>query len=161
MKVSEHFNKREFEKSGTALRLGIDNTIKDPEHLLNLSSLCATVMEPIRGKWGSISISSGYRDKKVSEAIGSSSKSAHCQAMAADFEAFKSPGNLTVFNWVIKESGISFDQCIAEYFSIEDGIGDPFDGWIHIASKRDKSQNRMEVLKAVKNNGKTAYERLN
>ena len=52
MKVSEHFTKREFEKSGTALRLGIDNTIKDHEHLMNLSSLCATVLEPIREKWG-------------------------------------------------------------------------------------------------------------
>jgi len=161
MKISEHFNKREFEKSGTALRLGIDNTIKDPEHLLNVSSLCATVMEPIREKWGSISISSGYRDSRVSEAIGSSKKSSHCFAMAADFEAFKSPGNLVVFNWIVNESGISFDQVIAEYFSMQEGVGDPFDGWIHISSKRDKSQNRMEVLKAVKNNGKTAYERLN
>ena len=89
MKISEHFNKREFEKSGTALRLGIDNSIKDPEHLLNLSSLCATVMEPIREKWGSISISSGYRDSRVSEAIGSSKKSSHCFAMAADFESWE------------------------------------------------------------------------
>lgn len=160
MKISEHFNKREFEKSGTALRLGIDNTIKDPEHLLNVSSLCATVMEPIREKWGSISISSGYRDARVSEAVGSSSKSSHCHAMAADFEAFKSPGNLVVFNWIIKESGISFDQCIAEYFSLQEGVGEPFDGWIHISSQRDKSKNRNDILLAVKNDGKTAYERI-
>ena len=161
MKVSEHFTKREFEKSGTALRLGIDNTIKDHEHIMNLSSLCATVLEPIREKWGPMSISSGYRDSRVSEAVGSSGKSSHCSAMAADFECFQSPGNLTVFNWIIKESGISFDQCIAEYFSIQEGVGEPFDGWIHISSQRDKSKNRNDILLAVKNNGKTAYERLN
>ena len=90
MKVSEHFTKREFEKSGTALRLGIDNAIKDHEHLMNLSSLCATVLEPIREKWGPMSISSpGTGTCRVSEAVGSSSKSSHCFAMAADFECFQ------------------------------------------------------------------------
>ena len=107
-----------------------------------------------------MSISSGYRDSRVSEAVGSSSKSSHCFAMAADFECFQSPSNLTVFNWIIKESGISFDQCIAEYFSLQEGVGEPFDGWIHISSQRDKSKNRNDILLAVKNNGKTAYERV-
>ena len=74
MKISEHFSKREFEKSGTALRLGIDNTINDPEQLLNVASLCATVLEPIRERFGPISISSGYRDPAVSRAVGSSEK---------------------------------------------------------------------------------------
>lgn len=160
MKISEHFSKREFEKSGTALRLGISNVIDDPEHLLNLSSLCATVMEPIREKFGPISISSGYRDPAVSRAVGSSEKSSHCRAEACDFEAFQSGGNLEVFNWIIKESGISYDQCIAEWFSL-DGTGDKFDGWIHISSKRNKSENRMDALHTVKNDGKTAYERVN
>jgi hypothetical protein len=137
LKISEHFAKREFEKSGTALRLGISNVITDPEHLLNLSSLCATVLEPIREKFGPMSISSGYRHPDLSQALGSKPTSSHCFA----------------------EAGLSWDQAIIEF--CPENSEDPFDGWIHLSSKRVKSENRGDVLRAVKNDGKTVYERLN
>ena len=34
---------------------------------------------------------------------------------------------------------------------------DPFDGWLHISSKRCLSENRKEVLRAVRQDGKTMY----
>ena len=158
MKVSEHFRLQEFEKSGTALRMGIDNTIKEPEHFLNISSLCSTILEPIREKFGPMSISSGFRDPQLSQALGSKPTSSHCFAEAVDFECFRSEGNNHVFNWIVKESGLSWDQAIIEF--CPENSPDPFDGWIHLSSKRNKADNRKEVLRAVKNDGKTVYERL-
>ena len=159
MKISQHFAKREFEKSATAMRLGISNVITDPEHLLNLSSLCATVLEPIRAKFGPMSISSGYRHPDLSQALGSKPTSSHCFAEAVDFECFQSPGNNHVFNWIVKESGLSWDQAIIEF--CPENSEDPFEGWIHLSSKRVKSENRGDVFRAVKNDGKIAYARIN
>ena len=56
-------------------------------------------------------------------------------------------------------SGLSWDQAIIEF--CPENSEDPFDGWIHLSSKRVKSENRGDVLRAVKNDGKTVYERLN
>jgi len=157
MKISDHFSLREIEKSQTALRLGIINTITDPEHLLNVSALAQNVLEPLREKWGPVSISSGYRHPDLCVALGSKPTSSHASAEAADCEMYKSPGNRAVFEWIINESGISYDQCILEF---EDTSGkDAFQGWLHVSSKRCKSDNRMQILRAVKNNGKTAYEK--
>ena len=134
------------------MRLGISNVITDPEHLLNLSSLCATVLEPIREKFGPMSISSGYRHPDLSQALGSKPTSSHCFAEAVDCEMFKSPGNRPVFEWFVNESGLSWDQIILEHEG-----EDPFDGWLHISSKRCLSENRKEVLRAVRQDGKTVY----
>ena len=156
MKISDHFTLREMEKSQTALRMGIDNKITNPEHLLNISALAQNILEPLREKWGPVSISSGYRHPNLCEALGSKKTSSHAVAEAVDCEMFKSPGNRAVFEWIVKESGLSWDQLILEF---EDTSGkDVFQGWLHISSKRCKSENRMQILRAVKNDGKTAYE---
>tara|TARA_R100000664_G_C2677376_1_gene86861 strand:+ start:95 stop:592 length:498 start_codon:yes stop_codon:yes gene_type:complete len=161
MRISDHFRKQEFEKSGTAKRLKIDNTMKDPELLMNVTALAANILEPLRAKWGPVSLSSGYRIGPLSLALGSSENSQHCFAEAVDLECFKSPGNRTVFEWVIKESGLSWDQIILEYES-EQPFGsadyDPFEGWIHISSKRCLSENRKEILRAVTEDGNTVYK---
>ena len=134
------------------MRLGISNTVTEPELLANMVALAANVLEPLRAKWGPVSLSSGYRHPDLSQALGSSPTSQHCFAEAVDCEAFQSPGNRVVFEWFINESGLSWDQIILEFEG-----EDPFDGWLHISSKRCLSENRKEVLRAVKQDGKTVY----
>tara|TARA_R100000808_G_C2084461_1_gene107123 strand:- start:95 stop:568 length:474 start_codon:yes stop_codon:yes gene_type:complete len=152
MRISDHFRKQEFEKSATAMRLGISNTVTEPELLANMVALAANVLEPLRAKWGPVSLSSGYRHPDLSQALGSSPTSQHCFAEAVDCEAFQSPGNRAVFEWFVNESGLSWDQIILEFEG-----EDPFDGWLHISSKRCLSENRKAVLRAVKQDGKTVY----
>ena len=152
MRILDHFRKQEFEKSATAMRLGISNTVTEPELVANMVALAANVLEPLRAKWGPVSLSSGYRHPDLSQALGSSPTSQHCFAEAVDCEAFQSPGNRAVFEWFVNESGLSWDQIILEFEG-----EDPFDGWLHISSKRCLSENRKEVLRAVKQDGKTMY----
>ena len=152
MRISDHFRKQEFEKSQTAMRLGISNTVTEPELVANMVALAANVLEPLRAKWGPVSLSSGYRHPDLSQALGSKPTSQHCFAEAVDCEMFKSPGNRPVFEWFVNESGLSWDQIILEFEG-----EDPFDGWLHISSKRCLSENRKEVLRAVRQDGKTVY----
>ena len=113
MKLSKHFSLKEMTKSGTATRLGLDNTPNE-EQIENLKALCENILEPLRDYYESrpIMVSSGFRSEKLSEAIGSSSRSAHCQGMAVDFEI---PGfdNKQVAAHI--KNNFDFDQLISEY----------------------------------------------
>ena len=141
MKLSKHFSLKEMTKSGTAARLGLDNTPNE-EQIENLKALCENILEPLREYYESRPImgSSGFRSEKLSEAIGSSSRSAHCQGMAVDFEI---PGfdNKQVAAHI--KNNFDFDQLISEYY--EEGVADS--GWIHVAYKRDGSNRKQSLIK--------------
>lgn len=141
MKLSKHFSLKEMTKSGTAARLGLDNTPNE-EQIENLKALCENILEPLRDYYESrpIMVSSGFRSEKLSEAIGSSSRSAHCQGMAVDFEI---PGfdNKQVAAHI--KNNFDFDQLISEYY--EEGVADS--GWIHVAYKRDGSNRKQSLIK--------------
>ena len=141
MKLSKHFSLKEITKSGTAARLGLDNTPNE-EQIENLKALCENILEPLRDYYESrpIMVSSGFRSEKLSEAIGSSSRSAHCQGMAVDFEI---PGfdNKQVAAHI--KNNFDFDQLISEYY--EEGVADS--GWIHVAYKRDGSNRKQSLIK--------------
>ena len=85
--LSKHFSLEEMIKSGTAARLNLDNT-PNKEQIENLKALCENILEPLREYYESrpIMVSSGFRSEKLSEAIGSSSRSQHCKGEAVDFE---------------------------------------------------------------------------
>ena len=141
MKLSKHFSLKVMTKSGTAARLGLDNTPNE-EQIENLKALCENILEPLRDYYESrpIMVSSGFRSEKLSEAIGSSSRSAHCQGMAVDFEI---PGfdNKQVAAHI--KNNFDFDQLISEYY--EEGVADS--GWIHVAYKRDGSNRKQSLIK--------------
>lgn len=98
MQLSEHFTKEDFEKSNTAKRLSIDNTI--PADLLQDAILTAAFMEKIRVYLSAVAdkeipiiVSSAYRCSALNKAIGSASTSDHPRMLAVDFIApsFGSP----------------------------------------------------------------------
>ena len=65
--LSPHFTVGEFFRSGTAIRLGIDNNpdahpgegISTAEVLENLRALCTEVLEPLRRRVGRVIVTSG------------------------------------------------------------------------------------------------------
>tara|TARA_Y100000816_G_C25830417_1_gene434286 strand:- start:36 stop:491 length:456 start_codon:yes stop_codon:yes gene_type:complete len=139
--LSKHFSLKEMTKSGTAARLGLDNTPNE-EQIENLKALCENILEPLREYYESrpIMVSSGFRSEKLSEAIGSSSRSQHCKGEAVDFEI---PGfdNKQVASHI--KNNFDFDQLISEYY--EEGIADS--GWIHVSFKRDGSNRKQSLIK--------------
>ena len=148
MQLSKNFSLRELTRSQTAIRKGIKNE-PDQEQLMNLVALTVKILQPCRDKFGSISINSGLRVLELNKAIGSSDKSQHCKGQAADFEAY-SISNTELATWI--KNNRCFDQLILEYPG-----KDPRDGWVHCSFNR--LGNRMEVLTAVKEKGKTVYKK--
>ena len=59
MQLSKHFKLKEFTKSQVAARNGINNTPHSGD-LKNLEDLCYEVLEPIRAKFGVVTINSGF-----------------------------------------------------------------------------------------------------
>tara|TARA_R100000935_G_scaffold25447_1_gene45288 strand:+ start:294 stop:773 length:480 start_codon:yes stop_codon:yes gene_type:complete len=144
--ISKHFSLQEMINSGTASRLGLDNTPNE-EQIENLKALCENILEPLREYYESrIIITSGFRSEKLSEAIGSSSKSQHCAKDGSAAIDFEIPGfdNRQVAAHI--KNNFLYDQLISEYY--EDGI--PDSGWIHVSYKKDGT-NRKESL--TKNKG--------
>src|SRR5210317_1567558 len=136
MQLSKHFKLEEFEKSSTAIRLGIKNKAGSGE-IKNLTDLCYGVLEPTRAKFDkAITITSGYRSEELCEAIGSKKTSQHTKGQAVDFE-IAGVSNLEVALWI--ENHCDFDQLILEYYTGEDNSG-----WIHVSYK--DGSNRKQVL---------------
>jgi len=139
MMISNNFTRAEAEKSQTASRMGIDNTI--PDLLLkNVIAVAENVLEPVRHHYGMpISPSSWYRCPDLCLAIGSKTTSQHAKGQAVDFEV---PGvsNLEVAHFIAEN--IKFDQLILEHHN----INDPNSGWLHVSYKTDGT-NRGEVIR--------------
>ena len=158
MKLSTNFWLHEFEKSSTADRLGIDNTVgnKNPEEdvLLNLTALCENVAEPIRAHFGKYSPQSGFRSYELEEVLcagpikrflkraGADAtvldylrKKQHPQGKAMDFEIV-GHRNIDLARWI--ERNLEFDQLILEFYREDD----PTAGWVHVsyAGKANRNQ---------------------
>jgi hypothetical protein len=146
MKLTAHFDLSEFTRSESAKREGLDNT-PTSEHLENIKILCEKVLEPIRLRYGSINISSGYRGKMLNHFIGGSVNSDHCLGRAADIDMDDSGTGVTnkeIFEYI--KDNLEFDQLINEFNY----------AWVHVGYRQ--GANRKQVLKAVKEKGKTVYQ---
>jgi zinc D-Ala-D-Ala carboxypeptidase len=146
MKLTAHFDLSEFTRSESAKREGLDNT-PTSEHLENLKVLCEKVLEPIRLKYGSINISSGYRGKMLNHFIGGSVNSDHCVGRAADIDMDDVGTGVTnkeIFDYI--KDNLEFDQLINEFNY----------AWVHVGYRQ--GANRKQVLKALKEKGKTVYQ---
>ena len=144
MQLTDNFSLKEFTKSQTAERMGLDNT--PPEEIIpKLTFLCTQVLEPLRKRIEKpIIITSGYRCAELCEAIGSKPTSQHCRGEAADIEAL-GMSTLSLAEMIINH--FDFDQCILECFQ----KGDINSGWVHFSLT--SGTNRKEVLTYDRKNG--------
>lgn len=148
MKLSAHFDLAEFTRSESAKRHGVSNE-PTPEHLANVKVLCERVLEPIRIKFGPINISSGYRSKTLNNFIGGALNSQHSVGQAADIDmdGMSNATNVEIFNYIKDE--LEYDQLIWEF-----GDNNKPD-WVHVSY--NASKNRKQVLRALKDKGRTVY----
>lgn len=120
MKLSEHFTLEELTKSATAKRLNILNTPNE-EEMEKLTTLCKTVLEPIRMRYNRpIVVSSGFRCYKLNDAVGGSKTSQHVKAEAADIHSLSDTreDNKELFKLIkemIDNGEITVGQLINEY----------------------------------------------
>lgn len=149
MKLSEHLDLSEVIRSESAKRRGISN-MPTEEHIKNLKLIAEKVFEPIRANFRQpIRISSGYRSQSLNAAIGGATRSQHSTGEALDIDMDGTAlSNKEIFNF-IKER-LQFDQLIWEFGT------DANPDWVHVSYKADGNQ-RKQVLRAIKENGKTKY----
>jgi zinc D-Ala-D-Ala carboxypeptidase len=127
IQLSPHFYLSEFTDSDMAVRKGINNT-PDPLAVQNLFRLAA-LMEQVRKLLGDrvVSISSGFRNPAVNQAVGGSKTSNHMRGEACDFSC-RSFGTPLQVVQAIAKSSIKFGQVIQEgnwvHLSLPDGVND-------------------------------------
>ena len=84
--LTQHFTLAELTASGTAQRLGLDNT--PPPEVLPALTNTAEMLERIRSTLGApVVVTSGYRGRAVNQAVGGVTSSDHTQGHAADIVA--------------------------------------------------------------------------
>jgi hypothetical protein len=142
MKLSKHFSLEEFIVSPTANRLNINNVPGD-EELENLKTLVSEVLEPLREAYGKpIRVTSGFRCKKLNDAIGGSKSSQHMLGQAADITSLEDSveGNKELFDIAVKlirQGVITVGQLINEYNY----------NWVHISTPTYNKTNQILKVK--------------
>lgn len=130
----QYFTFTEFERSATATRHAIDNTMPEAARR-NVARLVDTVLDPLRRAWGrSITVTSGYRCPELNKAVGGSKTSHHLQGMAADITTGNRADNRRLFQ-LVRDLGLPFTQLIDE---------SDF-AWIHISL--DPANVKKQVLR--------------
>lgn len=130
----KYFTFTEFERSDTATRFAIDNTMPEPAKK-NVAALVDTVLDPLREAWGKpIIVTSGYRCQELNKAVGGAKTSHHLSGMAADITTGNRVDNRRLFE-LVQKLGLPFTQLIDESnFS-----------WVHISL--DPTNVKRQILK--------------
>ena len=133
-----NFTLKELCKSETAEHMGIDNSPESDYIKQNLIYLAQKVLQPIRDQFGPIIVHSGYRCKKLNDAVGSSDSSFHRYGMAADIDLpIGSDGELMdVMQFIIDK--LPYTELISEEFP---------GGWIHVAIANGRENEKALKLK--------------
>ena len=147
--LTEHFTLAEMIVSPTAKRLGIPNT-PTPAHIENMRYCCEKILEPVRAKFGPVTINSSYRAPLVNKAVGGSATSQHVNGQAIDFEV-KGVDNKKVADWVA--DNLEFDQVILEFYA----AGDKNSGWVHASIKKEGGNRKQRLVATKSKAGGTKY----
>jgi len=144
MRLSDNFSLREFLRSGTAARHGIDMT-PPPEVVENLQRLCRDVLQPLREYLGTaVMVTSGYRPPELNRLIGGSAKSQHMLGEAADIIAV---GYRPI------EVAESIRLLQLPYHQLIHEFGD----WTHVSVAPFGQPARGQVLTATRRDGRIMY----
>ncbi len=155
LNLSEHFTLSEFERSATAKKYGIDNSVPS-RYVPVLQQLCQEVLEPLLTFVGRpIVITSGYRCNQLNVKVGGAYASQHTLGEAVDirlpltsytaWDDNKRHTDLATankwFDWL--ERHVDFDQLILE-------TANGKDYWIHVSCRRNRKKNRHQVIRYLK-----------
>ena len=148
MNLSRNFSLSELTKSDTAIRKGINNN-PSAEQVEKLKILCENILQPVRDRFGRVTVTSGFRSVELCIAVNSLANSQHAKAEACDFEC---PGvdNAEVADWI--KNNLEYDQLILEFYT----PGEPNSGWIHCSYVPE--MRRASCLHAYRSEGKVKYK---
>lgn len=141
-----YFSIKEMERSATADRLHIDNSM--PENIrANYVKFIDSILDKIRQMWGKhIQVTSGYRCPKLNTAVGGVANSQHQglnDCCAADITAGSPKDNERLYNLIqtMVDGGIIVtDQVLNEC------RGNKSFQWIHISWCVDVDRNRKQFI---------------
>ena len=146
MNLSTNFTLDELCASTKAKELQIINQVTDAVHLQALKALAKEVLQPIRDMHGDpVTVTSGYRQPALNEAVGGTPKSQHPKGEAADITVGSPADNKALFEQIAR-SGIPYDQLICEFGG----------EWLHVSHRLHGPQRR-QVLESYKAKGVTRY----
>ena len=141
MNLSAHVTLKEFQASGLATLRNLNNEMNESQ-IASAKLLCENVFEPLRIYLNTpIAISSGFRSLQVNKMIGGAKTSQHTKGEAMDLQ-------IGAKGFYFIKDKLNFDQLIWEFGNDENPA------WVHVSFS---SNNRKQVLKATKKNGKTIY----
>lgn len=118
----------------------------DTHSALKVHLLCLAILQPLRDRFGPVTVTSGYRSPLVNKHVGGSASSQHLRGEAADI---KVPGTdmWQWAKWIVRHT--PFDQLIIY----------PGQDRCHVSYKSEEA-NRREILLATTNReGGVKYER--
>lgn len=130
--LSPHFTLEEMCFSDTAIRLGIDNDA--PLDVVYNLKRTANGLERVRQLLNNnaIKITSGYRCKRLNEAVHGSIGSQHMTGQAVDFTStYGTPAQIVK---IIAKFGVDFDQVICE-----------FNSWTHISFSDEPRRQVLQI----------------
>ena len=165
MRISQNFTLQELVYSPTALHAGIDQEDHlDHNAVARITALTIQVLQKVRDKFGPTKVNSCFRSKPLNDLVNGSPNSSHCcsgTSSAADIEIYSEDvSNLELAEWI--RDNLEFDQLILENYNperiskITGEAEGPNSGWVHV-SYSSVGNNRMDVLRMVKKNGKAKY----
>ncbi len=120
--ASPHFAWDELTTTST----GLDNS-PTPGQRLNLERLASKVLEPIRGQFGPIRITSAFRSSAVNRAVGGASSSSHLDGRGADLYATQGATAGQIATWLYNQTSIPLRQVIVELHT----------GHLHVEMQKD------------------------
>lgn len=135
--MSKYFKLEEFLTSSTARQKSIEN-LPSFDVVENINVL-AEFLDGIREGWGSgIRISSGFRNKKLNDAVGGVSASLHLKGWAADLQPIN--GKMEEFKKFIVNylKDKDFDECILERNKTTE--------WVHLQLYGNHGDQRKKVF---------------
>jgi uncharacterized protein YcbK (DUF882 family) len=142
--LTDHFTLEELTRSEVALRNGWDNTPNGDEvaNLTRLAQLLEQVKRAVGGK--PVMINSGFRSKRVNDAVGSKDSSQHRIGCAADIRVPGMTPKQVVDACIAAR--VPFDQIILE-----------FDSWTHISVSNAPDMGSRHAQLVIDKAGTRAY----
>ncbi|MFA5732007.1 MAG: D-Ala-D-Ala carboxypeptidase family metallohydrolase [Acidithiobacillus sp.] len=138
--MAPNFTYNEFVRSTLAIHNNIEN-IPNEQQWKNIEYVAQYVLQPVRNKFGTIFILSGFRCDELNKKANGSKSSFHRFGNAVDFEPSNNIKMYDVLEYIALN--LNFTELIAEFFP---------NGWIHVALAENREHEKVIKLKDTNHN---------
>lgn len=126
----KYFTFQEFERSETATRHAIDNSIPEAAKA-NIAALVDKVLDPLREAWGGpVTVTSGYRCPRLNKTVGGVPTSMHLMGHAADISAGSSVDNRRLYQ-LAQDLELPYFELIGKKYDFK---------WLHISYNPERAK---------------------